>query len=77
VGEPFVPEKFQAQTARQLAIILLWILGATVAMHYIATVVILIVDKNAAHTSGDDDKDVDKLAAIFNTALPVLASPAW
>lgn len=68
VGEPFDPSKFQAETARQLAIWFILMLGISIALHYAAVVLIGIFAKEAA-------KDlIERLERIFNSWLPVISS---
>jgi hypothetical protein len=61
----FQETKHRAETARSLALWLVWILAGSVALHYVLTVVLLIWGKEEA-TKG--------LNSIFNAWLPAISS---
>lgn len=61
---PFHKEKHQADTSRKLAFGLLIILGVTVIVHYLATLILELNEKHAA---------VESIEKIFNSWLPVIS----
>jgi hypothetical protein len=61
----FEEKKHRAETARSLALWLVWILAGSILLHYALTVVLLIWAKEEA-TKG--------LNAIFNAWLPAISS---
>lgn len=61
----FEEKKHRAETARSLAQLLVWILGGSVALHYVMTVVLVIAGKEEASKT---------LATIFNAWLPAISS---
>jgi hypothetical protein len=61
----FEEKRHRAETARSLANLLVWILGCSVALHYVMTVVLVIAGKDEASKT---------LATIFNAWLPAISS---
>jgi hypothetical protein len=61
----FHEPKHRAETARRLAYLLVWILGVSVSIHYIATILLVLLGKSDA---------TESLAKIFNVWLPVISS---
>lgn len=57
--------RHRADTARRLAYLFVILLGASVGIHYLATVLLEIYEKPQA---------AEKLAGIFNSWLPVVSS---
>ena len=57
----FEEKKHRAETARSLASLLVWILGGSVALHYLMTVVLVIAGKEEASKN---------LGTIFNAWRP-------
>ena len=51
-------------TARTIALALIWILGLSAAVHYIAVFILVLNDKTAA---------VEELSRFFNAWLPVVS----
>jgi len=51
-------------TARTIALALIWILGLSAAVHYIAVFVLLLLDKQPA---------IEELSRFFNAWLPVVS----
>ena len=62
---PFHEARHRAETAKQLAFLLVWVMAISVGLHYIATAVLAVVGKAEV---------VDNLAKIFNIWLPVISS---
>ncbi|AMV24215.1 hypothetical protein VT84_07445 [Gemmata sp. SH-PL17] len=62
---PFEDKKHRAETARSLALWLVWILAGSVALHYLLTLILLIWAKEEA---------VKGLNSIFNAWLPAISS---
>jgi hypothetical protein len=61
----FHEEKHRAETARSLATWLVWILGVSVALHYLLTAILALAGKEEA---------IKNLSAIFNAWLPAISS---
>ena len=61
----FEEKNHRAETARSLALWLVWILAGSVALHYILTVVLVIAGKDEASKT---------LSTIFNAWLPAVSS---
>jgi len=61
---PFHEARHRAETARRLALLLVWIMAISVGFHYVATAVL--------ETWGNDDV-AESLAKIFNMWLPVIS----
>jgi hypothetical protein len=61
----FEEKKHRAETARSLALWLVWILAGSVGLHYVLTVVLLIWAKDGA---------TKELSSIFNAWLPAISS---
>lgn len=60
----FHQEKHRAETARRLAYLLVWIMGVTVGIHYLATGILVGLGLADA---------TESLARIFNIWLPVIS----
>ena len=69
VGEfedvPFHEARHRAETARRLALLLVWIMAVSVGLHYVATLALEAWGKAAA---------VESLSKIFNMWLPVISA---
>ncbi len=61
----FEEKKHRAETARSLAHLLVWILGVSIALHYLMTVILVIAGKEEASKN---------LGTIFNAWLPAISS---
>jgi len=61
----FEEKKHRAETARSLAQLLVWILGGSVLLHYLMTVILVIAGKDEASKT---------LGTIFNAWLPAISS---
>jgi len=60
----FHQERHRAETARSLALLLVWVMAITVSIHYVATGVLLALGLSDA---------TESLARIFNIWLPVIS----
>ncbi len=69
--QPYNPQRYRAETARRMAFWFVWLLGASVAIHYTAVVLIHLFSKG---DKADSKEVVERLNTIFNAWLPVISS---